>query len=280
MHINSSHPEIFDKEKYRRKDDKELYVCKLVRRSFWRWEWEVVDIVPTNGDAFSLATKIECDERKLAIIYNYINNKKNVIRHPGVSFKVDLLGAPRITANMISTQKRIDNGEYPTEHYPGTFKTWWQRRKEQEEYKQTQEQCKKCDFYSGQKELLCAVHPRLKHNCTDFQPKQNRPPKVLEITTEKPKKRFRFTECTQEELIYCYLVALLEDWHHEYFSNSALVEHYQSINECYGEEDSIIGVAARLPITDVRDLQERLQGLCKDDQWEFLQAINVFVAIG
>lgn len=267
-----------EKSKYRRKDDKENYVCRLVKRNFFKWDWEVVDIVPTNGDALSLATKIECDERKLALIYNYINGNKNVIRRPGMSFKIELTGAPRITFEMISAQQRIDQGEYPTEPYrSGSFKTWWQRRKEQEEFQQTQERCKTCDFYSGQKELLCAVHPVLQQNCTDFQPKQNRQ-RVLEIT--RTRKLFRTADFTRAEFLYCFLVLGLDDWTDNYYCTRALVEKFSEIRESTDTDESPWDLAYNLSIEKVTNLQERLSSLSSDDRYYFTRAINTFIAIG
>ena len=267
-----------EKSKYRREGDEENYVCRLVKRNFLQWEWELVDIVPTHGDAFSLASKIERDQRRLALIYNYINGKKNVIRHPGVSFKVDLLGSPRITRNMISTQKRIDNGEFSTEPFPGIFKTWWQRRKEQEERKQAQERCKPCDFYSGRKELLCAVHPVLQQNCTDFQPKQDRPQLVLEVT--RPRKLFRTADFTRAEFLYCFLVLELDDWTDNYFCTRALVEKFSEVHELRNTDEFPWDSAYGLSIEEVTNLQERLSSLSSDDRYYFTRAINTFIAIG
>ncbi len=269
-----------EKSKYRRKDDKENYVCRLVKRNFLQWNWEIVDIIPTYGDALSLATKIECDERKLALVYNWIDGKKNVIRRPGRSFKkLELTGALRITSDMISAQKRIDQGEYPTEpcRY-GTFKTWWQRRKEQEERKQAQERCKTCDFYSGQKELLCAVHPVLQQNCTDYEPKKDRPQQVLEVT--RPRKLFKTADFTRAEFLYCFLVLGLDDWTDNYFCTCALVEKFSEIRESTDTDESPWDLAYNLSIEEVANLQERLSSLSSDDRYYFTRAINTFIAIG
>ncbi len=268
-----------EKSKYRRKDDKENYVCRLVKRNFLQWNWDIVDIIPTYGDALSLATKIECDERKLALVYNYIGGKKNVIRRPGMSFKVELTGAPRITRDMISAQKRIDQGEYPTEPYRcGTFKTWWQRRKEQEERKQAQERCKTCDFYSGQKELLCAVHPSLKHNCADFQPKQDRPQQVLEVT--RPRKLFKTADFTRAEFLYCFLVLGLDDWTDDYYCTRALVEKFSEVHESKDTDEFPWDLAYGLSIEEVENLQERLSTLNSEDRYYFALAIRTFIVIG
>ncbi len=268
-----------EKSKYRRKDDEKNYVCKLVKCNFLKWEWEIVDIVPTNGDAFSLASKIERDQRRLALIYNCINGKKNVIRHPGVSFKVDLLGAPRITGNMISTQKKIDKGEFPTEPFPGTFKTWWQRRKEQEERKQAQERCKTCDFYSGQKELLCAVHPHLKFNCNDFQPKQERPSVKLGVThqTSEP---FCITDLSEAQLYYCMLVITLDDWTDYAYCTRLLIEKYNEVQDIWGDsKNPKLQAAANIAEQELQHLQDVVSRLETDDEKHFFrQGMNFLAA--
>ena len=155
------------------------------------------------------------------------------------------------------------------------------RRYEKHLESQEKEQCKKCDFYSGQSELLCAVHPGLKHNCLDFIPKKHREPVKLEIIEPPPYKRFYVSEFTHAEFLYCILVMEIDDFHEVYLCERALIARYDEIHEDLpAQVNAPWDSAIDLTLEQVTDLQERLSTLSDDERRWFLEAINTFVAIG
>ena len=151
------------------------------------------------------------------------------------------------------------------------------RRYEKHLDSQKKEQCKKCDFYSGQPELLCAVHPGLKHECTDFKPKQNTPPRKLEIQLPPERKRFILAEFTQPQLLYCCLVSMEEDWHHDFYCETALINHHEKLQNTE-PSGSIWDAATKLPYEEILDLQERVRNFSSEDRWYFTHAINIFIS--
>lgn len=148
------------------------------------------------------------------------------------------------------------------------------RRYEKHLDSQKKEQCKKCDFYSGQSELLCAVHPGLKHECTDFQPKQDRPPIELQVTST-PRKWFDFTELNSNQFLYCCLVWGTEDWHHEAFRDFVIIQQREYIAEVWSDHTNPkVSSAANISEVEVLDLQEKLQRMSGEEMFDFLHAIG------
>jgi hypothetical protein len=64
-----------------------------------------------------------------------------------------------------------------------------------------------------------------------------------------------------EGLKFCCKIANLDDWHHVYFCEKALVEHYQEI-----ETD--------LSMDAIADLQNYLSQLDDFERWNYSQAIR------
>ena len=91
--------------------------------------------------------------------------------------------------------------------------------------------------------------------------------------------RFNIKEFSQLHLLYCCEVSFLEDWAHDYFCERALVEHYSTVLERWGDNDDVLGQAARLPFEEIQAFQEHLSQLSNDAKWEFRSAIWSFVAI-
>lgn len=153
------------------------------------------------------------------------------------------------------------------------------RRYEKHLENQKKEQCKKCDFYSGQSELLCAVHPGLKHNCSDFEPIKQREPVKLEIIQASPegRKYFSVSEFSHPEFLYCILVMQIDDFHEDYLCERALVARFDELHEDAAHEPAPWDAALALSLEQVTDLQERLKTLSGSDRDYFLQAINTFV---
>ena len=92
--------------------------------------------------------------------------------------------------------------------------------------------------------------------------------------------KFKLEEFTQLQMLYCCCVSWGEDWHHQYFCDEALIEQHSEVIREWGEHESIIGEAARLDISEIQELQEKLSSLSNDDKWNFLAAINALIAIG
>lgn len=144
-------------------------------------------------------------------------------------------------------------------------------------FKKTEKQCSKCDYYNNNKYLPCAVHPELKDNCADFKPKQNTPPRKLEIQLPPERKRFILAEFTQLQLLYCCLVSMEEDWHHDFFCETALINHHEKLQNTE-PEGSIWDAATKLPYEEILDLQERVRNFSSEDRWYFTHAINIFIS--
>ncbi len=155
---------------------------------------------------------------------------------------------------------------------------------------ETMNQCKGCDFYCGSLYLKCAVHPNLKHNCLDFEPKGKVEPVKLEIIQPDPvaqaeleeeRRCFRVSDFTHAEFLYCILVMEIDDFHEVYLCERALIARYDEIHEDLpAQVNAPWDSAIDLTLEQVTDLQERLSTLSDDERRWFLEAINTFVAIG
>lgn len=88
-----------------------------------------------------------------------------------------------------------------------------QRRQAEKDriHAETINQCKGCDFFNISAYLKCAVHPNLKHECLDFEPKGKvepvrleiiRPEPVVQPEPEEPKRYFRVSEFSHAEFLY------------------------------------------------------------------------------
>ncbi len=137
--------------------------------------------------------------------------------------------------------------------------------------------CVDCDFYSGDTYLPCAVHPELKDSCSDFEVKRNNPPRKLEIQLPPQRKRFILAEFTQLQLLYCCLVAHEEDWHHNYFCSTALIDYHEKLQNTE-PSGSIWDAATKLPYEEILELQERVRNFSDEDRWYFTRAINIFIS--
>ncbi len=150
---------------------------------------------------------------------------------------------------------------------------------------ETNAQCMKCDFYCFNHYLRCAVHPGLKHNCSDFEPIKQREPVKLEIiqpeliVESSPESRgyFSVSEFSHPEFLYCILVMQIDDFHEDYLCERALVARFDELHEDAAHEPAPWDAALALSLEQVTNLQERLKTLSGSDRDYFLQAINTFV---